>query len=325
MPKKIVPLKPAELIRPQTITEGFTQSEISDMSCMQRWNHRYNNLLKKPGVVAFPFIIGSGFHDAMEQFYATAGARVSVATLQFMEGDVPALGDMEELRYWNAVLPMMVEAYQIHYKADPVRWTIYEIERELDILYRGIRLRGKIDLTINDGQGNWIVDHKTTSRLNKDVVAVWDFRFQFMFYIWMLSKVEPERKLKGYYLNAVKKPELRVKKTESLEQFAWRVRADMIEEPDKYFYREPFIITRDALQHFEDTVVNPKIDIIQFVVDNPGHPLARSLVENKNTEECQKYGGKPCEFIELCRHGEKMDFLYIKKEQKHMELELDVA
>lgn len=323
MPKSTPKLVPA-LIHRNTISEGFTQSEISDMSCMQRWNYRYNQRLQKPGVIRFPFIVGSAWHNAMEQFYATAGARVTVATMQPEPNDIPSLADLEEFKYWNAVLPKMMEAYAIYYKQDAIKWKIFNIERELDVEYRGLRLRGKIDLTLDDGKGIWILDHKTTSRLMKDIVAGWDFRFQFMFYIWMLSKVEPDIQLKGYYVNAVKKPELRVKKTESLPEFAERVRYDMIVEPEKYFYREPYFITKGNLDHFEQVVVNPKQTRIQFVIDNPDHPLSRAIIEDKNTDECQKYGGAPCEFIDLCRYGDKMKGLFVEKDRKHLELE-DVA
>jgi hypothetical protein len=294
---------------------------------MQRWNYRYNQLLvKSGGITALALTVGSGFHDAMEQFYATKGQRVNVATLQFKEYDVPSLQDITQLNYWNHILPVMVEAYGIYYKGDAIKWTIHEIEREADIQYRGLRLRGKIDLRYSDANGMWILDHKTTSRLNKDVVAGWDFRFQFMFYIWLMSKMEPDMKLKGYGVNAVKKTELRVKQSESLPEFAQRVREDMIINPDKYFYRESYPVTRDSLQHFEETVVNPKIELLQFVIDNPQSPVARAIVENKNTDECQKYGGQPCAYIDLCRHGmDKMGFLYDKKPAKHEELELEVA
>ena len=179
------------IIRPLTVAEGFTQSEFSDMSCMQRWNWRYNQMLVKPGSIPWPLRVGTGFHDAMEQFYLTGGARVNVATLQFEEYDVPSLQDHNDLTYWNAVLPMMIEAYKIYYKDDPIKYKILQVEREMDVTYRGLRLRGKIDLMLEDGDGLWISDHKSSGRLNKDVVAGWDFRFQFMFYIWLLS-LDPE-------------------------------------------------------------------------------------------------------------------------------------
>lgn len=310
-----------DLIYRHTVSEGFTQSEFSEMSCFQRWNLRYNQLLQKPGIIQFPFSVGTVFHDAMEQFYKTKGMRVNVATLQFQEHDVPSLTDIQKREYWNHVLPAMVDAYMIYYKTDPVLWDIIHIERELDVMYRGFRLRGKIDLKIRQKNGIWIVDHKTAGRLNKDVVAGWDFRFQFMFYIWLMSKVDPD-KLQGYIVNLAKKPELRVKQNESIQQFAARVREDMIQNPDKYFFREEYLISKGALQHFETAVVDPKLTKLQYIIDHPKDPLSTALMRDKNTSECQKWGGAPCQFIDICRHGmEKMRHLYTEKPQKHEELE----
>jgi PD-(D/E)XK nuclease superfamily len=322
MPKSTAKSVPINGLNTRTISEGFTQSEISDMGCMQRWNYRYNQLLEKQGTINFPLRVGTVWHDAQEQFYATKGTRISVATLQLESHDIPSQVDLEKIRYWNAVLPMMMEAYSIYYKADPIKWTIHEIEREMDIRYRGIRLRGKIDIIGTNANGNWIWDHKTTSRLNLDVVAGWDFRFQFMFYLWLLSKTE-SLKMKGFVINATKKPELRVKKTESLPEFAVRVREDMIQEPDKYFFRYEYIITKGQLERFEKEVVDPKLDILEYLMAHPNDKLAWSLMHNKNTDECQKWGGQPCQFLELCQHGESHRFLYREKDQKHAELEME--
>lgn len=314
------PKQPRDLIFKHTVSEGFTQSEFSEMSCFQRWNYRYNQLLVKPGTINFALTVGSIFHDAMEQFYATKGMRVHVATLQFKEYEVPSLADIEKQTYWNHVLPAMVEAYMIYYKADHVTWDIKAIEVELDFVYRGFRLRGKVDLNLIQKNGRWIVDHKTMSRLNNTVVAGWDFRFQFMFYIWLMSKISPD-KIMGYIVNGVKKPELRVKQHESIPAFAARVKEDMIINPDKYYYREEYPVTKGALEHFEKEVVDPKLDKIQFIIENPGNPLAISLMKEKNTDECQKWGGMPCPYIDICRHGmDKMGFLYTTKPQKHEEL-----
>lgn len=324
MPKKLskddAKVLPIELIFRHTISEGFTQSEFSDMSCMQRWNYRYNQLLIKPGIIAFPLRVGSAFHDAMEQFYATKGMRVHVAPLQFQEYEIPGLTDIEKKVYWDAVIPAMVEGYANEYKADPVKWKIEAIEIELDVVYRGFRLRGKVDLKILQKNGRWIVDHKTMSRLNRDVVAGWDFRFQFMFYIWLLSLVNTE-KVNGYIVNGVKKPELRVKQSESIPSFAARVKEDMIINPDKYFYREEYPINQSQLLHFQTEVVDPKIEKLKFIIENPTTPIAQALMKEKNTDECQKWGGAPCAYIDLCQHGfDKMAFLYRTKPKKHEEL-----
>ena len=307
------------MINDHVFKEGFTQSELSLFSiCPQKWNWRYNQLLKKRGAFSFALLVGSAFHSAMEQFYR--GEQPTVVTLQFPDGVIPSQRDIETIEYWNVVLPHMVAAYAIYYKDDLLKFNVQSLERELEIEYRGFRIRGKIVLTLQNSDGSWIKDHKTTSKLNRDVVAGWDFRFQFMFYLWLCWKIGEHHK--GYYINAVKKPELRIKKNESLQEFGFRVQQDMLFEPEKYFYREAFPITKDALQHFESSVVDHKLTKLTIAKNWPNpsqHPNV--IIEDKNTDECQRYGA-PCEFIDLCRHGyEKMGGLYEKREHKHEELE----
>lgn len=314
------------LIKPQSLVDGFTQSELSTFgSCAQKWQWRYNLLLEKAGTYSIALMVGTAFHDAMEQFYATKGARVSVATLQFAEDVIPTAADLQVLDYWNHVLPEIVNAYCIYYKDDHDKWKVEQIEEEVDIVWEGFRLRGKIDLRFKESVGRFILDHKTTSRLTREAVAGWDFRFQFMFYLWLKKKQSPKEKLDGYYINAVKKPELRVKKTESVPEFAQRCFEDMIQEPEKYFYRERYLVTKDVLDHFEKAVVRPRLILLAAIADpSTPRPLAESILFNKNTDECQHYTGAPCPFIDLCRHGyEKMGFLYRTREQKHIELELE--
>jgi len=319
-------LQKNELIPARTLFDGFTQSELSEMGrCAQKWNWRYNHRLEKAGMIQFPFIVGDVWHDAMEQFYATKGERVHVATLQFPEAAVPSVQDIIDRDYWNHVLPKMFEAYASYYRGDHLKWKIISIEEELDIEYRGFRLRGKIDLTIDEPNGRFTLDHKTTSRLNKDIVAGWDFRFQFLFYLWLKSKAYPKEKFKGYYTNATKKPELRVKQTESVPEFAHRVFQDMVENPDKYFYRDAFPVSPETLLHFQTTVIDHKLKKLEAVLD-PTTPidLAKAIIQDKNTDECQHYNGPPCPYLDLCRHGfQKMKFLYRKKENKHDELEVE--
>lgn len=315
-------LKSNQLVNWRTLAEGFTQSELTELgTCAQKWNWRYNHLLEKAGQINFPLLVGDGFHQAMEQFYL-APYRVSVATLQLPDHSIPSLQDVYDMDYWNAVLPRMVEAYTIYYKDDKNKFEIISVEEELDYDYRGFRLRGKVDLTIQEMDGRFTWDHKTTSRLNKDIVAGWDFRFQFLFYLWLKQKANYDSRIKGYYINAVKKPELRVKKNEDLKMFGQRVFEDMVQNPDKYFYRDKYVVNDETLLHFERTVVNHRLKKLQAVLD-PDTPfdLAQAIVQDKNTNECQHFSGAPCPFLELCRFGyEKMSFLYEVKEHKHPEL-----
>jgi hypothetical protein len=269
-------------------------------------------------------MVGSMVHAVLEQIYRTAFKRYEIATLQFEDDVIPSADDILKLDYWNQVVPAMMRGYVNYWMAhDCKKFKIISYEEELDIVYRGFRLRGKVDLTSEEHDGIFIWDHKTSSRLTRDTVAGWDFRFQFMFYMWMKLKADPKCGVRGYYINAIKKPELRVKKNETFPSFAIRCYEDMISEPEKYFYRERYPITQGAMDHFEKTVVDHKINRIIAVLDPKTPPaVAALLIQDKNTDECQRYGQAPCPYIDLCRHGfEKMGALYTKRPVKHAELE----
>jgi hypothetical protein len=99
----------------------------------------------------------------------------------------------------------------------------------------------------------------------------------------------------------------------------------MVQEPDKYFYRDAFPVSPETLQHFQTTVIDHKLKKLEAVLD-PKTPidLAKAIIQDKNTDECQHYNGPPCPYLDLCRHGfQKMKFLYRKKENKHEELEIE--
>ena len=311
-------------LNPERAADGWTQSEITTMDdCGQLWYNRYHQLLRKKGDFSWALIVGSAFHAAMEQMYLTKGERWTVPTFKYPAGTVLSPNQQEKEMYWFHVLPAMCTAYSQYYHSDFERFVVEQIEEIVEIEFMGFVFRGMIDLRFrpqaNDGE--WIMDHKTAGRIDASTTAGWDFRFQFMFYLWLKWK-QGKTKLRGYYINGVKKPELRVKKGETIESFAERVRQDMVFEPQKYFYREKLIMTADAMQNFESVVLMPKIARLQMLAGKDGPVPAGTVAHNMNTNHCQVYG-RPCEFLELCRHGDDMLFQYESREHKHEELETE--
>lgn len=307
------------MIPESTIREGFTQSELSMFSaCPQKWDYRYNRRMDKPDHFSFPLMVGTAFHSAMEILYHTGFKKIPVATLQFPTYTIPSAADIEKAEYWNKVLSQMVIAYAAYWKNQDSTLNIISFEEEVEVNYRTLRLRGKIDLTL-DRKGIYILDHKTCARITKDFLAGWDFRFQFLFYLWLKHKADPDLPLKGYGVNLVKKPELRQKVGESLDGFAARCFTDMVSEPEKYFYREWYPIDKKVLHHFETEVLDPKIDVLKLAING-----VDAVIKNKNTDECQRLGYAPCQFIDLCRHGySSMKHLYRVRDKKHEELETE--
>ena len=175
-------------------------------------------------------------------------------------------------------------------------------------------------------KGYYIWDHKTTGRLDKQVITGWDFRLQFMFYCWVASKLHPKEPVRGFIINAIKKPQLKRGELETVPAFLQRVQIHMLQEPTKYFYRERLVLKKDDLRHFEVAILNPKLVRVKMLL-NPKVPdeMKYPLIPNKNTDHCLHYG-QPCEFINVCKNGLKLEqHAYRVRTHKHEELIEDVA
>lgn len=307
--------------------EGFTQSEMQTMdNCGEQWYLRYNLGLAKHGAFSWALTYGSAFHAFLEEFYTTGGKRWSFnLELDKKQRAMLPMQVMEDLEYWQKLGGVQSEIYASYYKNDHLHFQPIEggIERIADMEFEGIRLKGMLDLFFKHTtyKGYYMLDHKTAGRIDAQTVLGWDFRFQFMFYCWLAWKIWPEYPIKGYFINAIKKPSLRLGKTEVLQAFMARIRADMLGEPEKYFYRDRLLLTRDALQRFEDQILKPKLFRIRLLI-NPkvSDDVKISIIRNKNTDHCLHYG-QACQFMGACQHGldtEKGAFM--KRAAKHEEL-----
>ena len=285
------------------------------------WFWRYGMLLRRKGWFSWASVYGTAFHDTMEQMYATQGKRWAPAPLKIPVGIALTKEKLAEQKYWEGVLKVQTEAYAERWKDDFELFEIKRIEVEVDIIFEGIRLRGKIDLTFCTKDGKlWILDHKTTSRLDLKTVAGWDFRFQFMFYLWLAMKAMPDVTFAGYYINAIKKPTIQVRQKDTLEMFFARLQMNMSMEPDEYFYRDRLLLTKSSISHFEDFVLRPKLNRIKLLTNRETPDMIKeTLVMNPNTNRCQLYG--VCEFLPLCQHGYSREgFQYEQRPTKHEEL-----
>lgn len=311
-----------EMMIDRAAFEGWTQSEITTMDdCSMIWFWRYGMLLRRKGWFSWASVYGTAFHSTMEEMYATGGKRWAPAPLIVPDGITLNAKQLTEKEYWERTLAVQTECYAERWKDDFQLFKVEKLERDVDIVFEGIRLRGKIDLTFftNDGR-LWLLDHKTTSRLDLKTVAGWDFRFQFMFYLWLAMKEFPDMPFAGYYINAIKKPTIRQKQNESIDAFFARLQMNMSMEPDEYYYRDRLLLTKTSISHFEETVLRPKLNRIKLLT-NPdvSDMIKRTLVMNPNTNRCQLYG--VCEYLPLCQHGySRESFQFEQRGAKHEEL-----
>ncbi len=318
------------VIDESTFDQGFSQSEITTWDeCPEKWYRGYNQRLHLPGI-SWPLLYGTAVHKNLELHYQgelreRCGDGDGFAMLQIPDGIFPTAEQDADLRYWNLILQAQMERYFVHWAAaDEALDVIPEgTEQIMETEFMGVKLRGKIDMMFRPKKGAIVLrDHKTSSRYSPDLMDSWYYKFQFMFYVWLARRVTG-MKINEFEVNLIVKPQLRLKKDESVESFAARCKADMIQEPDKYFKRIPLPLMKGCLEEFETNVLIPKILRIKALTDVTQSAILPLLVRNRNTNNCSRIG-MTCPFIPLCVHGEKEKFRYQTRQYKHEELDTNI-
>jgi hypothetical protein len=319
------------LINPKTFEDGWTQSELATLdNCGFKWKLKYDHLLSRKGSFSWALVFGSAFHKGMEEIYKNKG-RFNVPTLS-LPSDVTLNSEQEEEKdYYQALLETMLNAYVEKYPDDfdAVDYQPTDIERVADVVITfgtpaiSIRLKGMLDLFASFGsiKGKYIWDHKTCGKLSMVNIAGWEFRFQFMFYVWLCGKVYGEVP-KGFVVNAIKKTELRQKGGESIRQFFYRVEQDMRTRPEMYFYRNIMKLSKGDMKKFEEHTLYPKLLKVSMLQrEDVSDEVKAAIVMNRNTDHCIAYNSV-CEFLPICRNGYDLEaFQYETRTVKHRELE----
>lgn len=301
--------------------QGWTQSEITLMDdCAYKWYLKYDRLLD-PAEANIKFAVGTAWHLIMQDIYNSKGKGFSPPKCKY-EGN-PLLSSEREalLEQWDKILTVYGEEYITHYKDDFATLQIEGVEEvvDLEIEHNGveIRLKGIIDLRAFQGKSQLIMDHKSAGGMNSALLRGWDFRFQFMFYIWLIQKAV-DKKVNKFIVNAMIKPTKRVKIAQSLLGFLNELRNDIRKEPKKFFYREPLLLTEGKMDRFESNILTPTLNKIAILqTENTPQDVLMALLK-PNTQSCMNFN-EYCPFFDLCEHKISAD-RFEKRKQKHQEL-----
>lgn len=321
-----------------SLEEGLTQSEIMERcNCPRKHMFRYILNLKRQGSFSWPLMVGGAIHKLLEEHYTLLqkgkGGLTEPKAIEF-EFDQDVILDPkqhEEYKYWQLVVGMLVYRHNRYY--DDSNIDVHHVEVPIDLVYRGQRLRGIIDLVgSSPGRDFWIMDHKSSSDISDIRLEGWQFRFQFLFYAWLWRGLSGEIP-SGTYVNILKKPLERrsVKKGESVEDFCRRIDFNIQAEPHLYFRREWVPIDSGMIDRFQRYTLDPAITEFQMlreVVDLHEDDMysrftqleKEAMLLRANTDHCIYFNTK-CEFLELCKENfQDFHVEYIKREHKHPEL-----
>lgn len=314
-----------QLIKPDTIKDGWTQSEIGVLEeCQYKWYLMYNLRLSGSSVAMY-FVEGQIWHSVMESMYKNGGKKWDAPKYKAREKYLEQSPESEALiEEKERLMAAYAEMYAEHFVDDFASLQIDGVEEVVDLTveWKGqdIRLKAMIDLRGRQFGRKVIWDHKTTSKMSAQLLNGWSFRFQFMFYWWLDEQLRDE-KASRFIINAMIKPSIRVKQAESYEGFLFRLKNEIRQTPEKYFYRESLILTKGKMEKFKTDVLAPKLNKIALI-QNPETPkdVLSALVLNKNTEACiDSITGAVCPFFEICDKGLDHN-KFTRREHKHPEL-----
>jgi len=231
--------------------------------------------------------------------------------------------DLECLETAMLLLHAVLPHYFKHWKSDftDKRWERLESEFNVPILvggfvnrhgqwcetpksYKSVK-RGKMDGSYRAGSKNRIrlFETKTRGRINDDTTGqILPFEMQVNIYLGALVHLEAEHP-SGVLYNMIRKPLLRVKKNESLAQFAARVSADVAARPDWYFVRLQMDVSKAEIKAGMMDIEGVMADFLAWWNGDAPH--------YKNSSECETFYG-PCPFLKKCSSGDTTG-LYIRK------------
>lgn len=290
------------------------------LSCPQKYQYSYVYGLapRKPSI---PFLVGGLFHAELDLMYSSGSLdvegmrdRVAAACEEVCKFPGMRAEDSDNIWMQQAVVCGMVKGYaQLYLKRDLAEYKVVETEGSFDAkLDNGWTYHGKKDMVVlrKKDMKLFLMEHKTAGRIDAGYVAKLPMDNQILGYGWA-QRAKTGRKFDGVIYNVTKKPQIRQRQTESLQQFMKRVEDDYHLNPGAYFYRETLTFGNEDLDRFGR-------ELGRFVRN-----IDRAQAEGdfyQNAGHCTAMG--TCPFMKLCLEGVNKNTLlhYRVKQRAHEEL-----
>lgn len=167
-------------------------------------------------------------------------------------------------------------------------------------------ISGKIDDIIYEDDGVWLVEYKTSGVLDKSYIDRLYIDSQVSFYMMALTRLG--YKPKGIIYRVLRKPSIKQKKGETVDQYIERLKADYKERKDFYYYETKLYRSTEDLEEFEKMLWHEIKQEEKSV--NEGNIFKHSV-------SCSQYGS--CPYLPLCVGDSGAEMLFEKREP-HEEL-----
>ncbi len=295
--------------------------------CPRKYELQFLRQLTPEGFEA-PFFVGDMVHNGLEMFYKGIHPRLIIQKIQDaitfkMQAMFIPQDDMDRANKEASIIIGMLMGYFKHYGvAELARWKPLGQETGFKLKFdlgNGLTIpfMGKIDMpaVLNENGQLWMVEHKTTGLAGNDFLMKWHIGFQPHAYAWAGRRmfemgIFPSKPV-GALINVIKKPGIRLKQTETQDQFNNRLMQEYIDAPDKYFAREWIPIGDKDIEWFEKQI---RVWINRQVEDYKKGFFAQ------NTDACHSHYGA-CRFFPICFQGERDPgvFQYFRLRERQFE------
>ena len=209
----------------------------------------------------------------------------------------------------SAMLCGLLEGYAKIYKPD--EFNLYIPEKKFEMKFGEDVLMGVRDAVVRDLSGNlFFLEYKSTKGSLTKLSEQLGTDIQNLIY-FLATYLEIGEIPTGIIYRCLKKSSLRLRKSESEEEFYNRIRRDYFERPEAYFYQFKLYKSYTDIAWLRQ-------EISQLLCEMK----VKKEIWVRNLQRCHDFGG--CEFIPLCQKQELDDGLlknfYDRKESKHEEI-----
>ena len=289
---------------------GISQSQIcSFLQCKQKWLYYVNGLQsdsRGEGATTF----GDICHFYLSTYYDNTGD-MSVAIEKFkLETLATCTGDPQAVENDFTLADIVMNGYFKHYASEADTLKVRESEKyekvtiteqmgnKKKLSTASVVLSTKLDMAFSyryTPKDVWIMEHKTKGRIDEDGISL-QLAFDIQTRMYALAKQrqidrsKTGEKVKGVVYNIIRKPQIRQKQTETVEEFYTRLTADMETRPEFYFMRFNIAMTPKDLKDVEAELLKIVGEMIR--TQDGGLPVY------KNTMNClMPY---KCEYLTAC-------------------------
>ena len=279
----------------ENLMNTYSHSKINCFKqCPKMYEYKYIDKLDPIGSKE-ALNIGKSVHKGIE-LGSSDGA------LEYMEQEKFFTDEKAETN--KALVLAMVDAYLERWGNEKM---IHEVEFRLP-LKENCELLGYIDGIIEEDEGYWLEETKTASLVNADYIDKLQYTDQITKYLLAIRELKEQlgldvnKPVLGIKYRVLRKPMIRQKKDESIDQFRKRLVEKFTDEADDYVFE--FILNRT-----DEELDECKEDLLEDI-----NQIESAKRFTKTLSSCSMYGR--CPYMELCMKQENARLLYVERKKE---------